>query len=412
MQSYDIFLAKVYFLGVIVYFCSRFKLYSTVKKGFALAIAMMGLMLGLCSCDKTNDEIREFLQQYYAAVQAGNKEEMAKFYPAAADADSVAFQLNIDSLKIEKLEDGNYFVNIAPGVDATLAHSDDGKMEILSSHGMFAYPAGRLYFAKKTGQYKPELNDAANALRMGDERFMASLSEQIFGEIKKNIKLSTSSSSTMWDGFPANESTLTVTNNNDFDLPGDAYTAYAKLYACMFDESMGFGLAKTRGFSGKPIPAHGKVSYYLGKHDYEYEYWDAGSVTINALPDGMIASLYTPTGNEYDQFVAEHGEPKVIKTNLSLDMRGLMGNCGTHITFSGKKGAMQYNANSTSLEMASDAQQRVLTLMSYDEPTGKLVLQVRRGNTVTGNLDGTLHDGTFEGKFRNVNGSASSFSFK
>ena len=73
---------------------------------------------------------------------------------------------------------------------------------------------------------------------------------------------------------------------------------------------------------------------------------------------------------------------------------------------------MQYNANSTSLEMASDAQQRVLTLMSYDEPTGKLVLQVRRGNTVTGNLDGTLHDGTFEGKFRNVNGSASSFSFK
>ena len=122
--------------------------------------------------------------------------------------------------------------------------------------------------------------------------------------------------------------------------------------------------------------------------------------------------LYTPTGNEYDQFVALHGEPKVIKTNLSLDMRGLMGNCGTHITFSGKKGAMQYNANSTSLEMASDAQQRVLTLMSYDEPTGKLVLQVRRGNTVTGNLDGTLHDGTFEGKFRNVNGSASSFSFK
>ena len=383
-----------------------------MKKGFALAIAMMGLMVGLCSCDKTGDEIREFIQQYHAAVQAGNKEEMAKFYPAAVDADSIAFQFNADSLNIEKLDDGQYRVTIGPGVDAIIARAEDGTMQINSSHGLFAYKPARLDFAKKTGQYKPQLNDVENALRMGDERFMASISEKVFGEIKKNIKLSMSTGSTTWDGYPANESTLIVSNDNDFELPGDVYTAYAKLYGCMFDENMNFGVAKTRGLSGKPIPAHGKVSYYLGKHDYEYEYWEPGSVTINAMPDGMITSIYTPTGNEYDEFLAVNGAPQVIKTNLSLDMKGLMGNCGTHITFSGSKGTLQYNSNSSSLEIGADAQQRVLTLMSYDEPSGKLVLQVRRGNTVTGNLDGTLSNGAFEGKFRNVNGSASSFSFK
>lgn len=387
-----------------------FKKTEIMKTYLHYSIVFTLLLVGLCSCDKTDGEINDFFQRFAIAVQSGDKDELAKYYPEAADADSISFALNPDSLLIEKTEtDGTYLVKISEGVDATVVRAADGTMTITQSHGLFAYAPDRLDFAKKTGQFKPELTDAENALRMGDTRFMDDLSERLFGEVKNNVKASCHSGGDFNHGSYAS---LTVRNDNDFDLPGDAYVAYAKLYSWDFDR-MTDVLSRTTSHTGIPISAHSSVTYSLGTHDFEYESWKSGGVTIKTLPADVIAQIYKPTGREYDEFIAEHGAPQAVSGgDLTLDVKGLMGKCGTRLTFSGKKGTLLYNASSQSLEMAADAQQRLVSLVTYDAASGKLVLEVRNGNTVTGNLDGTYSNGTFSGKFRNVNGSSSSFSFK
>ena len=71
-----------------------------------------------------------------------------------------------------------------------------------------------------------------------------------------------------------------------------------------------------------------------------------------------------------------------------------------------------YTLNSKELEVGN-VEQRSVTLVSYDPATAQLVLRVKKiDGTVTGNLVGTYRNGAYQGKFNNVNGKSSSFSFR
>ena len=70
---------------------------------------------------------------------------------------------------------------------------------------------------------------------------------------------------------------------------------------------------------------------------------------------------------------------------------------------------MSYNPNGSEFQCV---EQRELSLVSYDPKSGKLVLQVKNSGVKTGQLVGTLVNGTYYGTFQSSTGTTSSFSFK
>lgn len=273
-----------------------------------LFFALVGMAVLLVSCDSTEKEVKAFLEQFSTAVQSNDKDELAKLYPGIEVADSMSFGIDMENIMIEPADEENMFkVTLEPGKDFIVQRDEDGTMTITESHGLFAYEESRLDFARKTGQYKDDFTDVTNAKRMADNRFLDQLSETLFADVRNNVSAQVMSRQgrDYWEIIYS----AVVTNNNDFDLGGDDYSVY--LSTTYFDRDLlrdvpGGG----KSLTGKPIPAHASVTYSLGVDDMESgtEY-RVGNINIKSLSPDVIKQIYTPTGNEYDDFVKEHGEP-------------------------------------------------------------------------------------------------------
>ena len=86
-----------------------------------------------------------------------------------------------------------------------------------------------------------------------------------------------------------------------------------------------------------------------------------------------------------------------------------MGGCATRLCIDGKQGHMLYNSGGKDYELN---QQRDVVLVTYDANTNQLVLRVENRGTPTGQLIGKFKNGVYTGKFKNVNGKSSPFSFE
>ena len=381
-----------------------------MKKLLLQTISVLAIVTGLTACDNTEKEIKDFLVQFAEAVQKGDKNKMAEFYSDAAQADSIAFVLNPGSLTIEQVDESTYNVKISQDVDMVMSKDDKGAFHIIRSHGLFAYPPERLRFATATGQFKPDLDDAANALRMKDYRFVDHLVTTFNTKLKGGIIIS--DADTYGDDYyegewvSADGYVFTVTNKTNFNIPGSAYQI---IYTSGY---WGGGPRQTEIIQGQNVAAGSSVKLRSSKMGPNMESSDDYNIKVMGVSTQDFMRMYTPIGNEYEQFIKENGAPKSITSNLTLDLKGLMGNCGTRIQLNGSEGTMLYNPTSTSLDFGNNAEKRSLTLISYDKESGKLVLQVQKAGAKTGNLDGTYKNGVYEGQFKSTNGSSSSFSFK
>lgn len=379
---------------------------------FTCALTLMN------SCNNNEKEVKDLINNFAAAVQNGNKSEIKNIYPLVQDGDSIMISaIPLDSMEISSVDDSTFLVKMGNSKDMTIARSSDGKMTIKKSHGLFWYESSQMEWAKKVGQFKTELDDVTNAAHMRDDRFMNEIKQKIIDQVKSGLKAQCINSGFRESDFSVGYS-VKVTNNNDFEIPGDMYEVKATLMG--FDtERLVDVVAQRKTLTGKSIPAGGSVTYSLGRTDAEYGSWRAGSVTVTDVPAEVLMKLYTPRGNEYDEFIKEHGEPELpsqptttVDSNspLKLNMNGIMGGCGTKLTFDTEEGTLDYNPHGNSLN--GNLQHRTASLVSYDPNSGDLVIEIKNGGKKTGNLDGKLKDGTYSGRFKNVNGHSSSFSFK
>lgn len=119
----------------------------------SLTIAMTIMLTALISCDKTHDQVIEFLTQLQTAHQNGDKEMIAQLYPAAADADSLVIKFNPKTVKISPKSSDTMTVDLEDGTDLVLVWQATGSLQAVASHGLFAYPAACQDLAQKTGQY-------------------------------------------------------------------------------------------------------------------------------------------------------------------------------------------------------------------------------------------------------------------
>ncbi len=255
-------------------------------------IAILSLVL-FASCDK-NKEVKQFATDFAAAVQSGNKSEITKMYPGAADADSLTFVFDAEKAEIEELE-GGYKVSLADNQYVIVTKNEaDGALSIKESHGVFAYDRGKTDFLKSLGCYDPVLTDKENAERVADTLFVKSFTEKQISNIKKNLRLSRNINE--YKPF-----SVSIINGNDFDIPAGAYNLKAQVCANT-DIPPGIYVKYSRNYSDKVIPKNSSVTYTFPGFESDDDYYCyALDVKIDDVE--ALMKLYKPTGNEYNEYL-------------------------------------------------------------------------------------------------------------
>ena len=375
---------------------------------FASMAACIGLLMASCSGD---DKIKAFAEEFATAVANGDRASIIRMYPDAEKGDSLAVTFNADSVVITKDEAQKLTtLTLSKGVDLVVSENADGEFVIQSSHGVFAYPAAEMAFAKKTGQWKEGLSDAELVERMADK----GLADYLFEEFNNKVKsaLSIAKTDTWGDDYYEGEwvsskgAVFHVKNSSSMDIPGSAWNIIYK------EGYWGGGKMATEEVPGVDVKAGETVTVKTKKLGSSMESETGQRLNIKGFTKEEFMAAFIPTGNEYEEYVKNNGRHKAVGESLIFVVEGLMGGLDTRLSMDKDRGFLMYTTNSNELE-ASTNQQRDVKLISYDPSSGRLELRVSRPDgTVTGNLVGTYKNGEYNGQFQNVNGKSSAFSFK
>lgn len=278
-----------------------------------------------------NGEVKELVERLSAAVTKGDSLTVRSLYPNAQQADSLSLVCNIDSLQIEETDNG-WKVSAKEGLSLLVERDKStDSLYVKESYGIFAYPQKRLALAKGTGWYDTSLNDLTNAERMADTLFVNWLKEKAVKWVKDQVKITKSAvrkgKASASSYVPIEEfdtfCTVEVSNQSDNEIAGDAYSVYARekwnyQENCFSPDmsvqtTMESGTPKT--LTGKPIPAKGSVTYswkgeggYGSAHQWTTDYRLDSSLTFTSRLAATALDAYTPTGNEYQEYLAEKGK--------------------------------------------------------------------------------------------------------
>ena len=267
-----------------------------------MAIAALAVCGMMTACNNSNNQVRDFAISAAKKFSSNQVDSIRAIYPGAEKIDSFALDFNPDSLDVEKTEAPNTFkVRFSKNADMVVEMTEDGKMTVKESRGLFAYPADRLDLAKKTGQWQENLNDAEQAIRMADSQFVTWIEDKIaaqaVAELKSKVKIVKSDASGM---FPTAHGMVVVANESSREISGDEYVVTAKCYDVTgFTWSRYYAGSKT--LTGKPIPAGGQVTYTFTYSLGAYACPPVCSISIRPKLDNIMAD-YNFTGEEYEEY--------------------------------------------------------------------------------------------------------------
>ena len=274
-----------------------------MKKWINLVPFMMALLV-FCACDK-NAEVKQFMTDFSTAVANQDMATIEKMYPEAAEADSLAFVFDAEKAQIETLDDGSVKIVLDEGQDITLQKGEgDEGLKIKESHGVFVYPQDRMDFALKTGWYDKSLDDVENADRLADTLFVKYLNDKIAGTVIADLKSKVKITKSVYTDSGIRTSYLVVVSNqSNRQIEGDEYVVISKIYT-----TVGFGFSRntislgSQTLTGKPIPAHGQVSYTFSTEDGVEPENPVSTISINPRIENVLAD-YEPTGKEYEDYL-------------------------------------------------------------------------------------------------------------
>ena len=377
----------------------------------------IALAIIVSSCGNTPEEqVKQFAADFATKVSKNQKDSLAAVWPDVAKADSLALTFNADSIVVEPTQTpGQYKVTFGDA-DMLVTLTEDGKMTVGETHGLFAWPAKSYDLAKNTGQWKEGLNDIEQAERMNDTLFVKYLNDKIAGEIIADLKSKvrvTKSTITNHDLDNLRATGIVVVSNqSNRQLEGNEYVVIARLY----DVTGFFGTKEflgNRKLTGKAIPANGQVTYSFS---YSLGAWPVDpecSISINPNIENVMEG-YQPTGKEYEEYLATKqddtsAEASSVDQRVDLSMNGTISTI-SNVSFvmNGTRGVLEYvmdgNSVVSELRFGSLRPDGTLTVKSYT-PEGKLK------GTFNGKLTTTNGSKQYKGHFTNVKGGSTTFSF-
>ena len=263
---------------------------------------MSGCNGGLFGSQKTaKDSVMDLATKCSQFIKSNNVDSIKAIYQGLDSLDVKFANVDGEITVQESNTPGEFEVKMGSAT-ITVKRNEAGQWIIDRSQGLLLFDQNKMAFARKTGQYKDGLPDLELAQRMNDAQFDEWLKERVLNDLKKRI----TAKSVVNDMESA---VVTVVNNSEINLDGDDYTVKSKLknYWSMYDDETGgyesgymdYG---TKTFSGKPVPAHSSVSYSFNPM-FGVKGGDVNShVSLNISADRAM-TLYTPSGNEYEEYL-------------------------------------------------------------------------------------------------------------
>lgn len=360
-----------------------------------LALAM------LASCESKEEKaIRAFAEDFGEKASENEIEELTDVYPGLEQADSIAMDYNAKDIKVSKADDGTYDVQFNNETSLNVKYVNDGKIEVLESTGLFAYPKNAVKFAKAIGGIKDEdMPDSKVAIVMNNlSGVMAFLMDEYMESRKDAITVSGPTiTEDIFYTYDEGRGYYTLTNNTNETISRDEYTINSK-YETDGSYAAGGYHSSTDTEKGGDIPAGGTYKWY-------FTFWGHGAadrptITMKHPTQDRFMSMYKAKGNEYKRYKAAH--PEDIHKTAKLDdgpyyISGkLGGKYAIHMTLEkGMKGGSyyydKYGPNNT----------LQINVNSFDPKTGHLVLQeINKEGDVTGSFEGTLSNTNFVGDMK------------
>lgn len=253
-------------------------------------------LLGSCGKKTTpEEEVRNYGKYFIEKLTANQSDSLINSYPDIAKADSI-MPINSDTLLVVESALGQYDVTLAEGITLKVSRTDDGKILVNESKGLFAFPADKVDIAKKTGMWDENLSDAHLNERLKDEEF--------FNRIKNNTmdvsKIITASKFHVTKypeyGMDSGKGYFTLTNHSDKPIKGSDYSVSIR----HIDDRFG---SSTWNEKGKDIPANGSIKLSSSFHGHTVGY-DFKGIKWNISKDELQKKFRSPyTGKEYQEYL-------------------------------------------------------------------------------------------------------------
>lgn len=367
------------------------------------------LVLFGVSCSKQK-QVREFAERFAGYVDKEQRDSILSVYPGAEYAEEYQLTWNADSVKIDKGDNDNeYNIRFGSGVSMLVKVRDDGKIDVLSSHGLFKYSENKLKFAEKTGALGKTMTDEQLAKRMIQVDAMSTELFNDFVKSRKNAIQNLGFTVTYEPQFGMETGTgyYTLRNTTDETIGGDEYDITYSGWECWA------GMEErtwTDIVPGKDIPPHGTVQL---PEQFSYHHnRDLKSVTMHTPSQESFFKHYQPTGDEYSEYVRIHGDEVVKKETLRNGPYTLAGKLGgkyaIHINLDKgmKYGTYYYDKNGPKHTLD-------LSVKAFNNRTGELTLEESNDKgEVTGNFVGVLTEESYIGKMTSFQGKTYDFTLR
>lgn len=270
-----------------------------MKKLFFLIFISISIITGstfLTSCragsqSSPEEEVRNYGKYFVEKITTNQLDSLTTSYPDISYADSIV-PFKSDTIMVVETTPGHYTLTLAEGITLKLDRSEDGKITVAESKGLFAYPADKIEIAKKTSMWDDKLSDAQLNERMKDDEFFKWVEKKTAAPSKiLSLGKYYADPPTGGSSYSGDQ---TIVNNTSVPVEGCDYVV---IYHCA--ESDG---EWRESRPGKPIPANGSVRFKQGGHG-AYGNWIEGvkmKLSSKEIQEKFSKSL---TGNEYQEYL-------------------------------------------------------------------------------------------------------------
>ena len=276
-----------------------------MKRNVFICTVMALLMLS--SCDNGEKAITDYALQFAKAVANGDSAQIVKMYPDAALADSLALSFVEDSIKIERNEnDASILIHYTPEIWVKVLKDENDSIRVVSSKGLFAYPATQLEIAKKTGQYSDSLDDKGNAERIVDKLFLEYLVNNAKDKIKESLKIVSTKGCDYGEGeggmMEPSGFIATVENQSDVLIEGKAYKVVIASSGYYIDDFFRVrDVIDYHPLAGKDIKPGEKIPFTYRGNEVGVSF--KANIQVQDIGNDLLAS-YKTTGHEYEEYLA------------------------------------------------------------------------------------------------------------
>ena len=277
-----------------------------MKKTIVYTFMGLGLLLGSCGGNKgASDEVKDYAIYFVEKIKANQLDSLNSSFPEILKADSLVdlSRVTPEGISVTETGPGFFDIQLSPDTKLTVKRSEEGRIQVMESHGVFAFPSEKMEFARNTGMLADSVSDITLQERIADEAFVEWLKDKTFENAGGSVTLTPGKKSVKWrmDAECAVVTMpVTLTNNGSSPVSGANYKIlYTEEYETCSDGS------SPNGFS-----QHSQKGVDLGPGESK-------SVTLrlpcainirnpriqfSATKESYFKDNFKPTGHEYQEY--------------------------------------------------------------------------------------------------------------